>query len=48
MVEGSGILAPSAIKAAGQVWTDQKQLQDFVMPKAMTLNDILYTKSIGE
>lgn len=45
MVEGSEIIAPSAVKAAGQMWTDQKQLQDFVMPKAMTEDDILHTKS---
>lgn len=45
MAEGSEILAPSAVKAAGQMWTDQKQLQDFVMPKAMTADDILHTKS---
>lgn len=45
MVEGSEIIAPSAIKAVGQMWTDQQQLQDFVMPKAMTSDDILLTKS---
>jgi N-ethylmaleimide reductase len=45
MVEGSEIIAPSAVKAAGQMWTDQKQLQDFVMPKAMTVDDIVNTKS---
>lgn len=45
MVEGSEIIAPSAIKAAGQMWTDQKQLQDFIIPKAMTEEDVLHTKS---
>src|ERR1035437_6505868 len=39
------ILAPSAVKAAGQMWTDAKGLQDFEVPKAMTIEDILYTKT---
>jgi N-ethylmaleimide reductase len=39
------ILAPSAIKAAGQMWTDLKKLQDFVVPKEMTLQDILHAKT---
>ena len=39
------ILAPSAVKASGQMWTDEKGLQDFLIPKAMTLEDILYTKT---
>jgi N-ethylmaleimide reductase len=45
MPEGSRILAPSAIKAAGQMWTDAKQLQDFPVPKKMTAEDILSTKA---
>lgn len=44
MPEGSVIMAPSAIKADGQMWTDAKQLQDFVVPKEMTLPDIVETK----
>ncbi len=44
MVEGSQILAPSAIKAAGQMWTDGKQLQDFPVPKEMTADDVVSTK----
>jgi len=44
MPEGALILAPSAIKAAGQMWTDQKMLQDFIVPKEMTTGDILSTK----
>jgi N-ethylmaleimide reductase len=44
MVEHAEILAPSAIKAAGQMWTDAKQLQDFPIPKEMTAEDILNTK----
>jgi len=45
MPEGARIIAPSAIKAAGQMWTDQKMLQDFVVPEAMTADDILITKA---
>jgi N-ethylmaleimide reductase len=45
MPEGSQILAPSAVKAAGQMWTDAKQLQDFPVPKEMTAEDLLNTKT---
>ena len=44
MPEGSEIIAPSAIKAAGQMWTDAQQLQDYPVPKAMTAEDIVKTK----
>ena len=45
MPEGSRILAPSAVKAAGQMWTDAAQLQDFPVPKEMTADDIVNTKA---
>jgi len=45
MPEGSQIIAPSAVKAAGQMWTDEKQLQDFPVPKAMTPEDLEWTKN---
>jgi len=45
MPEGSQIIAPSAVKAAGQMWTDAKQLQDFPVPKEMTDEDLLSTKA---
>jgi len=45
MPEGAQILAPSAVKAAGQMWTDSKKLQDFPVPKAMTTEDMLHTKT---
>src|SRR5664279_2220627 len=45
MPEGSQILAPSAVKAAGQMWTDEKQLQNFPEPKAMTTEDLISTKN---
>jgi N-ethylmaleimide reductase len=42
---GSEILAPSAVKADGQMWTDLKSLQDFVVPKEMSLQDIIHAKT---
>jgi N-ethylmaleimide reductase len=45
MAEGTQILAPSAVKAAGQMWTDSKQMQDFPIPKAMTATDLVETKN---
>src|SRR5450830_750715 len=35
MPEGATILAPSAVRPAGQMWTDALGLQDFPVPKAM-------------
>jgi N-ethylmaleimide reductase len=45
MPEGAQILAPSAVKAAGQIWTDAKKLQDFQIPKEMNTEDLLHTKA---
>ena len=45
MPEGAQILAPSAVKAAGQMWTDSQQMQDFPVPKEMTNDDLLHIKS---
>ena len=42
---GAQILAPSAVKAAEQIWTDSKKLQDFPVPKEMTAEDLLHTKA---
>ena len=41
--EGAQIIAPSAVKAAGQMWTDSEQMQDFPIPKQMDDDDILLT-----
>jgi N-ethylmaleimide reductase len=41
---GAKVLAPSAVKPAGQMWTDQKQMLDFPVPSEMTSNDIAVTK----
>jgi N-ethylmaleimide reductase len=45
MPEGSQILAPAAVKAAGQMWTDSQQMQDFPTPKAMTAAELEQTKN---
>lgn len=39
------IIAPSAVKAAGQMWTDLSQMQDFALPIAMSLEDIKVAKN---
>ena len=41
--EGAQIIAPSSIKAKGQMWTDSMQLQDFPIPKQMDDDDLLLT-----
>lgn len=45
MAEGTQIIAPSAIKATGQMWTDTKGLQDYPTPKTMTAEDIVLTQA---
>ena len=45
MAEGSEIVAPSAVRAAGQMWTDAKGMQDYPTPKAMTAEDIVSTQA---
>lgn len=41
--DGARILAPSAVKAAGQIWTDQLQMQDYPVPAEMSTPDIAMT-----
>jgi N-ethylmaleimide reductase len=36
----SVVLAPSAVKAAGQMWTDSDGMQDFPVPKAMSPEEL--------
>jgi len=43
MPEGAQVMAPSAVKAGGQMWTDAKKLQDFIVPLEMTEEVILST-----
>ena len=45
MPKGAKIIAPSAVKAAGQMYTDEKQLQDFSIPEEMSLEEIASTKA---
>ncbi|HYQ26400.1 MAG TPA: alkene reductase [Polyangiaceae bacterium] len=40
MPEGATVLAPSAVRLEGQMWTDQKQAQDYPTPRAMTEAEI--------
>jgi len=44
MGKGTEIIAPSAVRAVGQMWTDAKGMQDYPMPKAMTSDDIIQTQ----
>lgn len=45
MPQGAQILAPSAVKPAGQMWTDADQMQDFPVPKAMSQEELTQTKA---
>lgn len=45
MPAGAQIIAPSAVKAAGQMWTDLQKLQDFPIPKEMSAEDLVQTKA---
>jgi len=45
MPESAIVIAPSAIKAKGQMFTDSKKMQDFPTPKEMSVEDIIQTKS---
>jgi N-ethylmaleimide reductase len=42
--EGAKIIAPSAVKPLGQMWTDEHGLQDFPVPAEMELKEIEHTK----
>ena len=44
MLKSAKIIAPSAVKPAGQMWTDAMGLQDYPIPTAMTLEEINHTK----
>jgi N-ethylmaleimide reductase len=45
MHKDAHILAPSQVKAAGQMWTDSEGLQDFIVPNEMTSQDILHART---
>jgi N-ethylmaleimide reductase len=40
---GARVLAPSAIAVTGTMWTDQKQMQPYPVPSAMTIKEIRET-----
>lgn len=42
--QGAVVLAPSAVKPAGQMWTDSEGMQDFPTPKEMTAAELFRTK----
>lgn len=43
--QGNTLIAPSAIAAAGQMWTDQQGMQDHPVPKAMDNDDLERVKN---
>jgi N-ethylmaleimide reductase len=42
--EGAEVIAPSAIAATGQMYTDSQGMQDLPVPRAMTAEEIVTTK----
>jgi len=38
--KGGRVIAPSAVKVNGQIWTDAQQMQDYEMPAEMTSREI--------
>ena len=44
MPEDAAIVAPSAVKPSGQMWTDAQGLQDFPIPNEMTIEEIEHAK----
>jgi N-ethylmaleimide reductase len=40
---GAKTLAPSAVQASGQMWTDEEGMKDFDLPKAMTSEEVKQT-----
>jgi N-ethylmaleimide reductase len=45
MDDGSQVMAPSAVALSGEMWTDQKGMQAYPVPKEMTLHDIEETEN---
>ncbi len=43
--QGAHVLAPSAVKPTGQMWTDSQQMQDLPTPTAMTAEDLAVAKA---
>ncbi len=45
MEKGAEVIAPSAIALSGEMWTDQKGMQAYPVPKEMTIQDIEKTQN---
>jgi N-ethylmaleimide reductase len=45
MPNDTTIFAPSQLKAAGEMYTDEKGLQEFIVPNEMSLQDIIHAKT---
>jgi N-ethylmaleimide reductase len=43
--QGARVVAPSAIRAQGKMWTDQEGMQDFPIPEALTGDEIQHAKN---
>jgi N-ethylmaleimide reductase len=43
--EGAEMIAPSALKPEGQIWTDAGQMQDYPLPREMNIDDIVKTRN---
>lgn len=41
--QGAKVIAPSAVKPAGQMWTDSQQMQDYPTPTALTAEEVATT-----
>jgi N-ethylmaleimide reductase len=41
---GARVIAPSSIKAPGQMWTDREGMQDFPVPQELTATELQVTK----
>ncbi|MDP1621261.1 MAG: alkene reductase [Bacteroidales bacterium] len=42
--KGAEVIAPSAIAASGQMYTDNEGMQDLPVPRAMTAEDLIHTR----
>lgn len=43
--EGARVIAPSAVIATGQMWTDKEGMKDHPVPQALSTEDVLKTKN---
>jgi N-ethylmaleimide reductase len=43
--EGAELIAPSALKPDGQMWTDSAQMQDYQVPREMNIDDIVKARN---